>query len=163
MTSPSRFPAAARRAAGFGEIPVLSEHGAPAAGPMRSDLLSDPESAGLLHGDLQMKSEGGRDTCPLSSALALRLRSGRRETLLLWVSEMDSPPAEGHGGESQNGMMMYITNICLFTLNIDKNTHATHGFVMDISNGHICHIQYSDTILSWLSLFFGGHLQASVN
>lgn len=28
--------------AGFGEIPVLSEHAAPAAGPMRSEPLSDP-------------------------------------------------------------------------------------------------------------------------
>lgn len=42
VTLLSCFQAAVCCTAGFGEIPVLSEQAAPAAGPMRSELLSDP-------------------------------------------------------------------------------------------------------------------------
>lgn len=71
--------------AGFGEIPVLSEHAAPAAGPMRSEPLSDPESAGLLRGELPMKS--GHLSALICTPSLTAFRGGGGNTAVIWVSE----------------------------------------------------------------------------
>lgn len=113
VTLLSCLQAAVCRMAGFGEIPVLSEHAAPTAGPMRSEPLSDPESAGLLRGELQMKS-GHLSALICTLSLTAFRRGGGGNTAVICVSENGFHiSTKCYMWECITNAYFYIQNRCL--------------------------------------------------